>query len=283
MVVDFDGTLSPIVDDPARARAAPGAAEALVALAARFGLVAVMSGRPTDFLRTVVPAEVVLSGLYGLEVVRDGRADRPPGCRARGGRSSPTSPARRPTRARPAWTSSPRACRSRCTTGAIPTLAEAVVAWARRSGGPLGPRGAAGQDVGRAAPADRGRQGHGPRGAGRRLRRRLLRRRRPGRPAGVRRARPHGRPGRALGAGRGGQRRGPVRAAGAGRPRARRTGGGRGRSSAAWPGRPTAAERREGRAVSRPRRAGRPASRRGCGRSTARAAGRRGRPARRRA
>lgn len=78
VVVDFDGTLSPIVDDPAAARPAEGAAEALVALAGRLGLVAVMSGRPTDFLRTVVPADVVLSGLYGLEVVRGGvRTDHP--------------------------------------------------------------------------------------------------------------------------------------------------------------------------------------------------------------
>jgi trehalose 6-phosphate phosphatase len=78
LVVDFDGTLSPIVDDPAEARPAAGAAEALVALVGRLGLVAVMSGRPTDFLRTVVPAEVVLSGLYGLEVVRGGvRTDHP--------------------------------------------------------------------------------------------------------------------------------------------------------------------------------------------------------------
>jgi trehalose 6-phosphate phosphatase len=77
-VVDFDGTLSPIVDDPAAARAADGAAEALVALAARLGLVAVMSGRPTDFLRTVLPPGVTLSGLYGLEIVREGvRTDHP--------------------------------------------------------------------------------------------------------------------------------------------------------------------------------------------------------------
>jgi trehalose 6-phosphate phosphatase len=80
VVVDFDGTLSPIVDDPASARSVPGAGEALVALTRRFGLVAVMSGRPTDFLRTVVPDEVVLSGLYGLEVVRGGvRTDHPAG------------------------------------------------------------------------------------------------------------------------------------------------------------------------------------------------------------
>jgi trehalose 6-phosphate phosphatase len=78
IVTDFDGTLSSIVDDPASARPIAGAVEALAALAGRFGLVAVMSGRPTDFLRDLLPAEVVLSGLYGLEVVRDGlRIDHP--------------------------------------------------------------------------------------------------------------------------------------------------------------------------------------------------------------
>jgi trehalose 6-phosphate phosphatase len=73
VLLDFDGTLSPIVTDPAAARPVDGTAEVLVALAARVRLVAVLSGRPTDFLRTVLPSEVVLSGLYGLEVVRDGR------------------------------------------------------------------------------------------------------------------------------------------------------------------------------------------------------------------
>lgn len=78
VVSDFDGSLSPIVDDPAAARPAPGAAEVLRALADRYGLVAVLSGRPTDFLRSVVPPGIVLSGLYGLEVVRDGeRTDHP--------------------------------------------------------------------------------------------------------------------------------------------------------------------------------------------------------------
>ena len=78
VVVDFDGTLSPIVDVPAEARPADGAVDALADLTARFGLVAVMSGRPVDFLRPLLPAGVVLSGLYGLEVVRDGlRVDLP--------------------------------------------------------------------------------------------------------------------------------------------------------------------------------------------------------------
>jgi trehalose 6-phosphate phosphatase len=73
VVVDFDGTLSPIVPDPASARPVDGAVEALAALTTRLGLVAVVSGRPTDFLQELLPPEVVLCGLYGLEVVRDGR------------------------------------------------------------------------------------------------------------------------------------------------------------------------------------------------------------------
>lgn len=72
VVVDFDGTLSPIVDEPAAARPVDGAVDALAALAERIGLVAVMSGRPVDFLQPLLPAGIVLSGLYGLEVVRDG-------------------------------------------------------------------------------------------------------------------------------------------------------------------------------------------------------------------
>ncbi|HET6949536.1 MAG TPA: trehalose-phosphatase [Acidimicrobiales bacterium] len=72
VVTDFDGTLSPIVDDPAAARPVAGAAEALGALVGSYGLVAVMSGRPVEFLVGRLPGGVVLSGLYGLEVVRDG-------------------------------------------------------------------------------------------------------------------------------------------------------------------------------------------------------------------
>ena len=68
VVVDFDGTLSPIVDDPAAARAAEGAAEALVALAGRLGHVGVMAGRRTDFLRAGVPAGVVqVLPVHGVE------------------------------------------------------------------------------------------------------------------------------------------------------------------------------------------------------------------------
>jgi trehalose 6-phosphate phosphatase len=78
--VDYDGTLSEIVDDPAHARPRPGAAEALDALARRFARVAVLSGRPVDFLATWFGPEVMLSGLYGLETIVHGlRLDHPLG------------------------------------------------------------------------------------------------------------------------------------------------------------------------------------------------------------
>jgi trehalose 6-phosphate phosphatase len=66
------------VDVAAEARPVDGAVELLDHLAGRLGLVAVMSGRPVDFLRPLLPPSVTLSGLYGLEVVRDGvRSDLP--------------------------------------------------------------------------------------------------------------------------------------------------------------------------------------------------------------
>jgi trehalose 6-phosphate phosphatase len=75
---DFDGTLSPIVDDPATAGPLRGTVDALHALAARYGRVAVVSGRPVDFLRrrleldTRPPTRLRVSGLYGLEWIVDG-------------------------------------------------------------------------------------------------------------------------------------------------------------------------------------------------------------------
>jgi trehalose 6-phosphate phosphatase len=48
--LDFDGTLAPIVDDPNKARPLPGAVELLECLAARFAAVALISGRPADYL-----------------------------------------------------------------------------------------------------------------------------------------------------------------------------------------------------------------------------------------
>jgi len=82
VVTDFDGTLAPIVPDPATAEPIPGAVDVLVELAGRFGLVAVLSGRPVSFLQAHLPPQIVLSGLYGLEVVRDGQRSDHPGAGA---------------------------------------------------------------------------------------------------------------------------------------------------------------------------------------------------------
>jgi trehalose 6-phosphate phosphatase len=69
LAVDYDGTLAPIVMDPAEAYPAPGAVQALADLAGRLGTMAVISGRPAaDVVRVggleQVPGLVVL-GLYG--------------------------------------------------------------------------------------------------------------------------------------------------------------------------------------------------------------------------
>jgi trehalose 6-phosphate phosphatase len=77
---DFDGTLSPIVDDPATAGPLPGAESVLAGLADRFARVAVISGRPVAYLleRLSGAGSVVLSGLYGLERARGGTIEEVP-------------------------------------------------------------------------------------------------------------------------------------------------------------------------------------------------------------
>jgi trehalose 6-phosphate phosphatase len=80
ILTDFDGTLAPIVDRPEEARPLDGTPELLGQLAERYALVAVLSGRPVTFLQEWLPPSVLLSGLYGLEVVRGGlRQDHPSG------------------------------------------------------------------------------------------------------------------------------------------------------------------------------------------------------------
>lgn len=67
---DYDGTLAPIVADPALARAFPGAIEVLRALAGRLRRVGIISGRPASFLVDHLGGRgLFLSGLYGLETV----------------------------------------------------------------------------------------------------------------------------------------------------------------------------------------------------------------------
>lgn len=78
VLTDFDGTLAPIVDDPRSAQPLATVPGLLDRLAWRFGVVAVLSGRPVAFLEAVLPATVRLSGLYGLESSHDGlRRDHP--------------------------------------------------------------------------------------------------------------------------------------------------------------------------------------------------------------
>jgi trehalose 6-phosphate phosphatase len=87
--LDFDGTLSPIVADPRDARAQPGAAAALGALARRVGTLAIITGRPAATAVEYggladVPGLIVL-GHYGFERWSDGQVaarPTPPGVAA---------------------------------------------------------------------------------------------------------------------------------------------------------------------------------------------------------
>jgi trehalose 6-phosphate phosphatase len=74
LCLDFDGTLSPIVDDPEAARPLASVVELLGSLADRYAAVALVSGRPADFLAAHAGAPGVrYLGLYGLQEIRDGR------------------------------------------------------------------------------------------------------------------------------------------------------------------------------------------------------------------
>lgn len=72
VLVDYDGTLAPIVLVPAQAVPLPGVVEALLDLEARVGRLAVVSGRPVAFLAQQLPPGLTLCGLYGLEQRLDG-------------------------------------------------------------------------------------------------------------------------------------------------------------------------------------------------------------------
>lgn len=73
LVLDFDGTLAPIVDDPERSRMPTRTAATLARLAGSLRTVAIVSGRPGSFLRSRAPVPGVrLFGLYGLERVVGG-------------------------------------------------------------------------------------------------------------------------------------------------------------------------------------------------------------------
>jgi trehalose 6-phosphate phosphatase len=68
LVLDFDGVLSPIVDDPTTSAMPPNVVASLRRLARSLGLLAVVSGRPVEFLEDHVPVPgMPLLGSYGME------------------------------------------------------------------------------------------------------------------------------------------------------------------------------------------------------------------------
>ena len=71
--LDFDGTLSEIVDRPDAARPAEGVVELLGELSRRFGLVAIVSGRSAVQLLKWLGPEVEIWGLHGAESSEGGR------------------------------------------------------------------------------------------------------------------------------------------------------------------------------------------------------------------
>jgi trehalose 6-phosphate phosphatase len=73
LCLDFDGTLSPVVEDPQAARPLQGVVELLEPLARRFAAVALISGRPAPYLAEHVAAPGVrYLGLYGLQEMYEG-------------------------------------------------------------------------------------------------------------------------------------------------------------------------------------------------------------------
>jgi trehalose-phosphatase len=76
LLLDYDGTLAPIVNDPSLAKPCPGVKEALERLARCKGrvLVAVVTGRPIDEVRHLLGIEgsILFSGVHGMQI-RDGR------------------------------------------------------------------------------------------------------------------------------------------------------------------------------------------------------------------
>jgi len=81
VAVDFDGTLAPIVDDPAAARATPAATAALARLARLAGTVAIVTGRPAADAASFagvsdIPGVIVL-GHYGMQRWERGELSTP--------------------------------------------------------------------------------------------------------------------------------------------------------------------------------------------------------------
>lgn len=74
VLVDFDGSMAPIVDDPDAAIPLPAARAALAGLVGRVGVVAIVSGRPVQFLRDALGIDgVTYVGQYGVQRWNGGR------------------------------------------------------------------------------------------------------------------------------------------------------------------------------------------------------------------
>lgn len=67
ILLDFDGTLSPLVDLPADARPLPGVTETLARLACSYRTVAIVSGRATDQLVGWMGPALDVWGVHGAE------------------------------------------------------------------------------------------------------------------------------------------------------------------------------------------------------------------------
>jgi trehalose 6-phosphate phosphatase len=68
VLIDFDGTLAPIVARPELARPVPGARECLSALVPVFAVVAVITGRPAEEVAALLSVPGVrYEGVYGLD------------------------------------------------------------------------------------------------------------------------------------------------------------------------------------------------------------------------
>ena len=73
LLTDFDGTLSPIVDDPATSRLVDGVSSTLEALARRLAVVAVVTGRaPLDARRMTGVPGLLVAGNHGMEWLEPG-------------------------------------------------------------------------------------------------------------------------------------------------------------------------------------------------------------------
>jgi trehalose 6-phosphate phosphatase len=76
VLVDFDGSLAPIVEQAGDARPLPEAVDALRDLTAKLGRVGIVSGRPVEYLAAHVSVPgLVLVGLYGMQQQIDGHVE----------------------------------------------------------------------------------------------------------------------------------------------------------------------------------------------------------------